>query len=308
MPNGTSALLIVNPASGAAEKSLDAGLACLQAHGIDVIREAPQGPEHVSQLMARYRSQVDRVIIGGGDGSMNMALPGLMKHGLPLGILPMGTANDLARTLGVPEDLQAACEIIATGNTRQIDIGEVNGFYFFNVAHIGLAVEVARRSDGEMKKRLGAFAYPYAAWTAFKTRKTFSVALHCDDDSRSLRAVQVSVGNGRFYGGGVPIAEDATIDDGRLDLYAIPAGRWHRLMAMIPALRSGRTKQDRGIITMAGETAEVRTTKPKTVAVDGEEMTQTPAKFRVLRAALTVFAATHQAGLSEQPADKRPQK
>jgi len=293
------ALLIVNPGSGAGEQNLDQGLACLRDHGIKVIREKPEGPEHVSGLMKRYRKQIDRVIIGGGDGSMNMALPGLMQHDLPLGVLPMGTANDLARTLGIPEDFHKACEIIATGEPRSVDIGEVNGFYFFNVAHVGLAVEVARRSEGQMKERLGAFAYPYAAWVAFKTRKTFSVTLHSGDESRSLRAVQVSVGNGRFYGGGIPIAEDATIDDGRLDLYAIPSGPGRRIMAMIPALRSGRSKDSQDIVTMQGETMEIHTRRPKTVSVDGEEMTKTPAKFRVLRGALKVFAPSEQAGLSQ---------
>lgn len=292
------ALLIVNPGSRAGESSLDAGLACLQEYGIEVIRKTPEGPEHVSELIARYRDQIDRVIIGGGDGSMNMALPGLIKHGLPLGILPMGTANDLARTLGIPEDYVAACEIIANAEPRKIDIGEVNGFYFFNVAHIGLAVEVARRSDGEMKKKLGAFAYPYAAWTAFKTRKTFSVALHCGEERRTLRAVQVSVGNGRFYGGGVPIAEDATINDGRLDLYAIPSGPGRRLMAMVPALRMGRTKNQQDLVTMQGEAIEVRTRHEKAISVDGEELTHTPAKFRVLPKALAVYAPQDQAGLS----------
>lgn len=158
---------------------------------------------------------------------------------------------------------------------------------------------MARRSDGEMKKKLGALAYPYAAWTAFKTRKTFSVALHCGEERRTLRAVQVSVGNGRFYGGGIPIAEDATINDGRLDLYAIPSGPGRRLMAMIPALRSGRTKQAEHMVTMQGESLEIRTRHPKTVSVDGEEMTETPAKFRVLPGALRVFAAQEQAGLSK---------
>lgn len=130
MPSKHLALLIVNPGSGTGEQNLDADLQRLRDHGIEVIREQPEGPEHVSGLIERYRDQIDRVIIGGGDGSMNMALPGLMKHELPLGILPMGTANDLARTLGIPEDYRAACEIIATGAQRNIDIGEVNGFYF----------------------------------------------------------------------------------------------------------------------------------------------------------------------------------
>lgn len=290
MAHAKQALLLVNPASGKGNEDLDAGLECLHAQGIQVLRKHPENPEQVARLIKDHHGNIDRVIVGGGDGTMNMALGGVLASGLPLGILPMGTANDLARTLGLPQDLKAACGIIADGETRAIDIGVVNGHHFFNVAHIGLAVEVARRSNSELKQRLGALAYPYAAWTAFRTRRTFSVSLHCDEDMQSLRAVQVSVGNGRFYGGGIPIAEDATIDDGLLNLYAIPASRSSRLLALIPAMRSGRAKQAKDVVAMSGQEIEVRTRRPKTVSVDGEEMTHTPARFSRMRGALRVFA------------------
>lgn len=289
MPRTRQALVLMNPASGNGNQDLDAGLDYLRSQGIQLLHKQPENPEQVADLIKRHQGNIDRVIVGGGDGTMNMALGGVLASGLPLGILPLGTANDLARTLGLPQDLQKACEIIAAGSTRKIDIGEVNGHHFFNVAHIGLAVEVARRSNGELKRRLGALAYPYAAWTAFRTRRTFSVSLHCDDDMRSLRAVQVSVGNGRFYGGGIPIAEDAAIDDGRLDLYAIPGSRTGRLLALLPLIRSGSAKRSQDIVTMAGQVVEVRTRRPKTVSVDGEEMTHTPARFRLKRNALEVF-------------------
>lgn len=286
-----SALLLLNPNSRRGAAALDDVLEQLERGGVPVVQETPDGPEHIAALIAEHRDRIDRVLVGGGDGTLNAALPALLDAGLPLGVLPLGTANDFARSLGLPLDPLEACQAIVEGDTRRVDVGEVNGRYFLNVAHIGFAVEVARRSSGASKKRLGVLAYPLAAWSAFRTRRTFSVRLHVDGAYWGrLRAIQVSVGNGRFYGGGIPVSEHAAIDDHRLDLYAIPARKGSSLLAMIPALRSGRAHAHAHIVTLSGEVIEVHTRHPKTIAVDGEAASKTPAQFRVHPGALAVFA------------------
>ncbi|MDT0617835.1 lipid kinase [Salinisphaera sp. P385] len=285
------ALLLINPHSRSGSQDAETLITRLQQAGLGVTRVTPDGPDHIAAVIREHQGRVDRVIVGGGDGTINAALPGIAASELPMGVLPLGTANDFARSLGVPLDPAAACDVIAADHVRRIDLGECNGRYFVNVAHIGFAVEVARRSDGDTKKLMGPLAYPYAAWTAFRTRRRFRVEIRGDDGPwRRLKAIQVSVGNGRFYGGGIPIAEDAAIDDGRLDLYAIPAHRDGSLLAMIPALRVGRTRGHDQIETLAATRIEVRTRQPKTIAVDGEPGGKTPASFRVHPGLLAVYA------------------
>ena len=140
---------------------------------------------------------------------------------MTLGILPMGTANDLARTLGVPDDLEAAAEVILAGRRRRIDLGTVNGKPFFNVASIGISVELARELSGELKRRWGRAGYALAALRALARAERFSATVSENGTTLRTRTMQIAVGNGRFYGGGTVVAEDAVIDDGHLDLYSL---------------------------------------------------------------------------------------
>src|SRR5699024_9349629 len=204
--------------------------------------------------------------------------------------LPMGTANDLARSLAIPADVIGACEIIAHEHLRRIDVAMVNGRYFFNAAHLGLAARVALGADSNRKKYLGPLAYFIEAWNAFRARRAFHVEIRCNGESLRRHVVQVSIGNGRFYGGGTPVAEEAVIDDGLLDLYALPHLSGGRLLALVPILRAGRTRAAQDILTLRSAEIEVHTHKPRTITADGEKTGTTPARFRVLGRALSVYA------------------
>ncbi len=134
----------------------------------------------------------------------------------------MGNANDLARTLRIPTDCAAACQVIVEGKRRPIDLGWVNGTHFFNVASMGLSVRIARRLTRDRKQRWGVLAYLGCAWEALHEQRPFWARVVCDGLATELHSMQITVGNGRHYGGGMTIVDDATIDDGRLDLYALP--------------------------------------------------------------------------------------
>jgi len=135
--------MLVNPNARRGTVTLDPVVARLEAGGIEVAIERFDTPDEVSADIINRGGAFDLVIVCGGDGTINSAARGVLATGLPMGILPMGTANDLARTLAISDNLLAAADVIIAGKRRRVDLGEVNGKTFFNVASIGLSAELA---------------------------------------------------------------------------------------------------------------------------------------------------------------------
>ncbi|MCM5558331.1 lipid kinase [Pleomorphomonas sp. JP5] len=284
------ALILANPHSRSAGAGVDAAAAELRKAGIDVLRPAWHEGESFSATIGRYRDKADFVVIAGGDGSLNAAAPALIESGLPLGILPGGTANDLARTLGLPLDMVGAARVIAGGRIRAIDVGEVNGKPFFNVASLGMSASLADRLTRETKRRWGRFAYALTATEVLIEARRFGAVIRRDDgDEVAVRSLQIAVGNGRHYGGGMIVEETAEIDDGRLDLYSLEFKDIWKLPFMALAFRKGRHGLAEDVRTMSGTRFEILTRRPMPVNADGEIVTRTPAVFRVLPGAIRAF-------------------
>jgi diacylglycerol kinase (ATP) len=293
MPTGGAvperALLLINRKSRHGESDNAAIQARFKIAGIDAVCQTIDRPGQIAESIGRHRPHIDRIVIGGGDGSMNAALAPLLDARLPLGILPLGTANDLARTLGIPADIDAAIDIIGRGIVHPIDVGNVNGHYFFNVANIGVGVEVMHKLSAELKRRLGVLSYAHCLFKVIKSYRPFRAEIVCDGHRMKVRSIQVAIGNGRHYGGGMTVGEQAWIDDGRLCLYSLaPATAWE-LLKLAPALRSGRFDQVEPIQVAEGAVIELTTRHPMAVTADGELLTHTPARFSVLRGAIGVF-------------------
>jgi YegS/Rv2252/BmrU family lipid kinase len=229
------------------------------------------------------------VIVAGGDGTLNAAVDALVETQLTLGILPLGTANDLARTLGIPNSLPDACKIIANGEVRRIDLGLVNGKHFFNVASCGLSVKITQKLTKKAKRRWGILAYLITALQVIWESRPFSAEIRINDQSIRVKTVQIAVGNGRYYGGGMAVVPDATIDDQRLDLYSLEIERWWQIIPLLPAIRQGRHIHSRSVRALGGQEIEIYTRKPRPINTDGEITTYTPAHFRVIPNALSVL-------------------
>jgi diacylglycerol kinase (ATP) len=229
------------------------------------------------------------VIIGGGDGTLNAALPGLLETGLPLGIIPLGTANDLARTLGDPERPRGS------GTHHRAREGATCGYRrsqwsSFNVASIGFGVDLTRALTRDSKQRFGTVGYAIAVLRAVSRLRPFRAEIMRGHTIHISRTIHVAVGNGRHYGGGMTISERARIDDGRLHIYSLKVDSLWRLLRLLPALRSGRHDAWKEIRTLEGEKIEVRTPRrPRSVNTDGEIVTQTLAHVRVRCHAMRVF-------------------
>jgi len=244
---------------------------------------------HMKDAIRRHGDRVDCYIVGGGDGTLNAALEPILETGLPLGVLPLGTANDLARTLEIPFDAKAAAQVIAAGRVKWIDLGWVNYKHYLNVASIGLAVKVSHALSGSTKKRWGVLAYPLSFFNAYRATRPFRARITCNGQSHVFKSIQIAIGNGRHYGGGLAIRHDATIDDHRLNLYSLKPQPMWQLIRSAPAIITGTMQQGDFIRVMEGEEFKVVTRKPMPIDTDGEVTTYTPARFRVKKSALPVF-------------------
>lgn len=284
------ALLIVNAKSRNGAHQLSAAVAALEAHGIEPVHRDCGSREEVSRLIVEHGTAVDLVAVGGGDGTLNAAALGVIERRLPLAILPMGTANDLARTLGIPVDLDSAARIIATGRTRRIDLGLVNGQPFFNVASLGLSAELAQKLTRDIKRRFGRLGYGLVALKVLAGARPFSAVISSEEGADRVKTLQIAVGNGRYYGGGNAVEKNAAIDDEHLDLYSLEVSRAWKLALMARSFRYGEQGAWREVRAISAKEFDIYTRKPRPINADGEIVTETPAHFTIRPAAVTVFA------------------
>ncbi|MCP4385964.1 MAG: lipid kinase [Hyphomicrobiales bacterium] len=283
-------LVVANPNASRVSTSLGSALGALFSAGIALdIRRCLSG-ENLRDLILAAGTDVDGILIGGGDGTVNGALPALLEAGKPVGILPLGTANDLARTLAIPTDPIRAAKIIAAGHSRRIDIGRVNDVLFVNVASVGLSVAIATAQDPDLKKQLGTLSYVSAALRTVGKAQPFKATIHFGDRHESVSALQIAVGSGVHYGGGLKIAPDAAVDDGLLDIYAIGIAPIHDLVALAPGFIDGNFAARDNVRTFRTASVLIETEAPMPVNTDGEVTTETPAEFSLHAAALEVFA------------------
>lgn len=284
---GMRLLLVVNPKARNGSRSLDEALEVFERAGIEVVQERGKP---VSDALIRGVGPIDAIVVAGGDGTIHDAAPALVRAGLPVGVLPCGTANDLARALRLPLEVRAAALVIAEGATRSIDVGDVNGELFFNVAHVGLGAELADELHGDLKRRFGAFAYGVAAMKTVRRLRPFRATVCIDGETFELYTLGITVGNGRYFGGAGLVSHDAEIDDGKLRLFALETANPLRLVGILGRLLVGRHDKSPKVRARWGRNIEIRTRRPMRIRTDGQVVGVTPARFTVHIDALRCFA------------------
>jgi diacylglycerol kinase (ATP) len=291
------AALIVNTRSRSGERTFFEALDRLEELGVPLgatyaIRDPVRLPETVREVLHKG-SGYKLLILGGGDGSVSSVVDFLAHHEVILGLLPLGTANDFARTLEIPADIEKACETIAGGRVVDVDLGLAGDNYYVNVASVGLSVGVTQALSPQLKRRIGALAYPTAAIRAFLSHEPFSARLTFPDGDHEPveygRLLQVAIGNGRFYGGGMVVAPQSGIDDRSLDLYAIELGRHRDLIGAARYLKSGDFIRSESVSHYRTEQVRLETEPELPVNIDGEVVTRTPQDFSVAHNALKVL-------------------
>jgi diacylglycerol kinase (ATP) len=291
------AALIVNTRSRSGERAFFEALDRLQDLGVPLgatyaIRDPARLPETVREVFDED-SDYRLLILGGGDGSISSVVDFLAHRAVALGLLPLGTANDFARTLGIPADIEGACRTIASGKVVDVDLGLAHDNYYVNVASTGLSVSVTQALSPQLKRRIGALAYPVAAIRAFLDHEPFSARLTFPDGDHEPveygRLLHLAVGNGRFYGGGNVVAPEAGIDDRRLDVCAIELGRPRTLIGAARYLKSGDFIRMEGVHHHRTERVRIETDPELPINIDGELVARTPQDFSVVHNALKVL-------------------
>lgn len=256
----------------------------LAAHPIECERS-----ETLGATLLRVGPAYRAIAIGGGDGTLHAALPALLALERPLGILPLGTANDYATSLGLPKDLEGAIATIKAGGLRRVDVASVDGRPYLNVASVGLAAEVTRHLTAERKRRFGSLSYPITAIERWRTSRPFSARVESTEGVRVLLARQIAIANGPSQGGRVANPA-ASLDSGTLVLTAIRAQSIARTLYELLAVRLGRAATLSDAVVLTSPHFRIETRRPRPITADGEPVGHTPAEFRSLPAALEVFA------------------
>jgi diacylglycerol kinase (ATP) len=249
-----------------------------------------ENPESFAEQLRANLGEARHLIVGGGDGTLSSALAVAIEHECTLGLIPLGTANDFARTLGIPDVPEEAAQIVVDGHTRRIDVARVNGHYFVNAASIGLGTDMHRHLGPETKQRFGRLAYPLAVAKTAWSGRPFSVLLEHDGAIDRHRVVQITVASGKYYGGGMVAHEDAEIDDGEFDVLIIPAGSIWSYARSLVSIKTGKAVEQSPILLRRLSQFTLHTRRRRRVSLDGELRTQTPATFEILPKAVEVYA------------------
>jgi diacylglycerol kinase (ATP) len=228
-----------------------------------------------------------RVVVAGGDGSVGRGAALAARRGVPLGVVPVGTANDFARALELPDALDQAVAVAAAGTrTRPMDLGRAAGRPFVNAASAGLSPVAAQRAEG-LKRRLGSLAYAVGAVRAGLGADPIGCRVVCDGvELYAGRVWQVTVACTGAFGGGSEVAADP--HDGVLDVVVIEAGSRVALMRRAYGLRLGRVERQPGVLTGAGARVDVETDGTTGFNIDGESVAATALSFTVERHAFEV--------------------
>lgn len=292
--------LIINPTAGPAEKpDLSDDIAnALQTQGIQAeictttIEEDGEGLATEAARMG-----VELVIVAGGDGTIEAVARGLMHTKTVLGIIPLGTRNNIAASLNIPTDLAQAAQTLAEGEHSLFDMGKAGDFYFMEVVGVGLEATLFPCGDevkeGIKKNYWNAFTSFFSGIKTFLQFKQHRLVLRFDGKRmRRLRTLQVNICNSSRYGVNFALAPEAKMNDGKLDvIYIDNPSKWDHLRHFFGAMRGERLPHDR-LNNYRAKKIEIRSHPQLEVHADGECLGTTPITVEVVPAALWICVPT----------------
>ena len=292
------AIVIASIHARRVRRDLVPALTILQEQGLQVSGVFPlRDLREVTKIVHAARARgIALVVAAGGDGTVGAVVNAIAGTGMTLGILPLGTSNDVARSLGLPLGLDEACAVLVGGNPTHVDLGLMTGGdgarrYFVHAAIVGLNTTFARNaSSASWRRRYRRLAYPLAAWQALRDRRLLDVIIEEDGRRYGAKVLQVGTLNAPNFAGPLNLRlQGGAIADHRLDLFVIGDVQLNRLLQALRVLIGHRVRQVPYMYVSHPSTVRIETGTPQEVACDGELVAHTPVTLESAPLALRVL-------------------
>jgi YegS/Rv2252/BmrU family lipid kinase len=284
-------LILVNPAAGGgrARRALPELEAALRARALDYRLVLTTSLDHGRDEALRGAAAGEIPVVVSGDGMVGQIGGALAGGEVPMGVIPGGRGNDLARVLGIPTEVSHAVDVLAAGSTRAIDVGEVNRRRFLGIASCGFDSE-ANQIANQARLVKGNLVYLYAALRALAAWKPARFEVVLDGDPHHFTGYSVAAANNKAFGGGMFIAPDAQLDDGRLDVVWVAEVAKLRYLANLPKVFKGRHVDREEVTVLRAAEVAISADRQFAVYADGDHLADLPATIRLLPRALTLVA------------------
>ncbi len=287
---------IVNPRSGrGAGKRLASSVQAYAGElGLDFQLQFTDGAGHATELATIAASKgIEFVAACGGDGTIHEVLNGLMGTSSILAAIPLGTGNDLCRTLGFGTDWKSALDAIANGRTILMDIGEIEtndgSRYFHNIAGCGFDVAVAEKINSGFKKLRGTTAYIAGVFSTFFSYRAIQMKIEIDGETIESKVMLCAVANAISYGGAMKIAPMARIDDGLLDIVIVEETSLLEFLMTFPKVFKGTHLSHPKVKHFTAKSVRIEASTKSSLLADGELYSVTPATFTILSGAISII-------------------
>ena len=228
-------------------------------------------------------------VVISGDGLIGAVGGAMAGSETPLGIVPGGRGNDLARVLGIPDDPAGAVAVLAAGETRRIDVGEANGKRFLGIVSVGFDSEAQPARQRRPASCAATSSTPTPRLRTLLGWKPARFTIRVGEERIRFTGYSVSVANNSAFGGGMCIAPDAELDDGEFDIVTIGEVGKLRFVGNLPKVFKGTHVEEDEVRVFRAPQLELTASRPFPVYADGEHLTDLPASLRILPRALSVL-------------------
>ena len=267
--------VIVNPMAGRgrAVRAIPTICRTLEKGGADYDVYVTKGPgDAIAAARRGVEEGYDVIAAAGGDGTTNEVANGLAGCEAALAVIPCGSGNDMAISLGIPKDVESACRVLLSGKTRNRDLGRVIDRYFVNAVGVGFDATVARVASNDLRwlPVRGAPLYVIAVLKTLADYKASEMVLTVDEKVMAVRPLLVAVGIGKTYAGGMKIVPDALPDDGLYDICVVESMGSLEALYHLPKVFTGSHTKLRQATMLRGRYVSIRSSAPVSLHMDGE--------------------------------------
>jgi YegS/Rv2252/BmrU family lipid kinase len=283
--------LIVNPSAGGgrAAKLLPQVESALRARGLAFRVDRTHSLPHANELARAAVGAGETAVAMGGDGLIGAVAGELRGSDSALGVIPGGRGNDFARKLGIGPDIERACDVLANGSERVVDVADVGGRTYLGIASAGFDSDVQVIANAT-KLPLGELVYLYATLRALRGWRSAHWEVVVDGQAHGFDGYSVAVANSGVFGGGMYLVPDAALDDGLLDVVLTATAPKHRFLANLPRVFKGTHVKEPNLTFLRGREIAFHADRPFAAYADGDPIADLPVTVRVVPAALRVLA------------------